>query len=413
MNRQCRVASLLVTCGVVVMMGQASEQRPGTPTARAQAARPAGLDESWARVRAFYADGLERHGIVGSSLSVLHDGQRVARAVWGLANLEPRQPVDEDTIFHWASITKTLTGIAILQLRDRGRLALDDPVVKYLPELRAVHDPHGDIADVTIRHLLSHSGGFRAGTWPWGGDEPWHPHEPQRWEQLVAMFPYTQIEFPPGSRFSYSNPGIVFLGRIIEQLTLDDYEVYVEKNLFKPLGMSRAYFDTAPYHLREHLSHSWLRVNGELRPARFDVNTGITVSNGGLNAPLADMERYLSFLMGDPGRQAEYDRVLARASLEEMFAAQVPIQDPAQPQQRAIGLIFFREEVRGLPLIGHSGSQNGFISHFYLHLPSRTGYIVAFNTHAYAEQAPAAQDTRAFDAALRDTMVERVFRVFL
>jgi CubicO group peptidase (beta-lactamase class C family) len=402
--------ALLVAYGATAMGGHASDERGPAWQMGAQVARPAALDDAWARVRGFYTDGLARHGIVGSSLSILHGGRRVAHAHWGLASQEPRQPVDEDTIFHWASITKTLTGIAIMQLRDRGRLALDDAVVKYLPELRAVHDPHGSIGDVTIRQLMSHSGGFRAATWPWGGEEPWHPHEPQRWEQLVAMLPYTQVEFRPGSRFSYSNPGIVFLGRIIEQLTLDDYEVYINKNIFSPLGMSRAYFDTAPYHLREQLSHSWYRVDGELRPARFDVNTGITVSNGGLNAPLPDMERYLSFLLGDPGRRAEYDRVLARASLEEMFATQVPIADPEQPQQRAIGLLFFREEVGGLPLIGHSGNQNGFISHLYLHLPSRAGYIVAFNTHAYGTKGPAVQDTHAFDAALRDLIVDQVFR---
>ena len=145
-----------------------------------------------------------------------------------------------------------------MQLRDRHRLKLDDPVVRYVPELRAVHDPFGDIADVTIRHLMTHSGGFRAGTWPWGGDKAWEPHEPTKWEQLVAMFPYTEVLFPPGSRFCYSNPGIVFLGRIIEELSGDPYEVYIDKNILKPLGMYRSYFDRAPYHLRADLSSSLL-----------------------------------------------------------------------------------------------------------------------------------------------------------
>ena len=84
----------------------------------------------------------------------------------------------DDTIYHWASITKTFTGIAIMQLRDRGLLSLDDPVVKYVPELALAHDPFGNIADIKIRHMMSHSAGFRAATWPWGGDQPWHPFEP-------------------------------------------------------------------------------------------------------------------------------------------------------------------------------------------------------------------------------------------
>src|ERR1051325_452389 len=104
------------------------------------------------------------------------------------------------------SIAKTLTGVAIMQLRDRGHFSLDDPAVKYVPELRQVHNPYGDISQVTIRHLMTHSAGFRAGTRPWGGDQPWHPFEPTRWEQVVAMMPYTEILFPPGMKYSYSNP---------------------------------------------------------------------------------------------------------------------------------------------------------------------------------------------------------------
>ncbi len=93
--------------------------------------------------------------------------------------------------------------------------------------------------EITIRHLLSHSSGFRGSTWPWGGGEAWHPHEPTRWEQLVAMMPYTEILFPPGSRYAYSNPGIVFLGQVIERLSGEEWEVYVEKNILRPLGMHR------------------------------------------------------------------------------------------------------------------------------------------------------------------------------
>ena len=74
---------------------------------------------------------------------------------------------------------------------------------------------------------MSHSAGFRAGTWPWGGDKPWHPFEPTRWDQVVAMFPYTDIQFRPGTKYSYSNPGVIFLGRIIELFSNDDYEVYI------------------------------------------------------------------------------------------------------------------------------------------------------------------------------------------
>ncbi len=314
--------------------------------------------------------------------------------------------MDDDTIFHWASITKTLTGIAVLQLRDRGKLSLDDPVVKYLPELRQVHDPFGDPSEITIRHVLSHSAGFRDPTWPWGGDKDWHPFEPTRWDQVVAMFPYTEVLFPPGSRYSYSNPAVIFLGQIIERLTGDDYEVYVDKNVLKPLEMHRSFFNRAPYHLVRHRSHSYFLDASGLREGRFDFDTGITTSNGGLNAPLGDMAKYLAFLMGRDDRREAYEGVLRRASLEEMWRPVLPVSE--EPGGRvSIGLAFFLERRGGLDLVAHSGSQNGFISHFYLHPPSRRGYIVVFNTEDTREGEP----TRKLDGEIRDELLRSVFPV--
>jgi CubicO group peptidase (beta-lactamase class C family) len=368
--------------------------------------------------KTFYEDKLKQHGIVGSSCMFLHDGQIVDKHFYGLANREKNQAVTEDTIYHWASITKTFTGIAIMQLRDRGLLKLEDSIVKYVPELKAVHNPFGSMEAITIKQLLSHSAGFRDGTWPWGGDKDWHPHEPAAWSQLVAMLPYTAILFPPGSRFSYSNPGIVYLGRVIETLAGEDYEVYLDKNIFKPLEMHRSYFDATPYHLLKHRSHSYTLRDGELKPARFDVDTGITVSNGGLNAPLTDLAKYLSFLMGDAKRQDVYDGVLKRSSLEAMWQPQLPIADDAmltptgRERKNSIGLTYFIEDNFGQHFIGHSGGQNGFISHFYLRPDNRTAYLVAFNTHAIPSEKNKAQDTRLLDHEIKEWLFERVFPLF-
>ena len=85
-------------------------------------------------------------GIVGGSLMLVRDGRILARQNQGYQDLDRKVPVDDKTIYHWASITKTFTGIAIMQLRDRGLLSLDDPVVKYVPELGPRHDPFGDVS---------------------------------------------------------------------------------------------------------------------------------------------------------------------------------------------------------------------------------------------------------------------------
>ena len=141
-----------------------------------------------AEVRSFYETGLRKNGIVGSSLVLVRQGHVVLQDQYGLQNLSPKPPVDENTTYHWASITKTFTGIAIMQLRDRGLLSLDDSLIKYIPELAAVHDPYGTVSQITIRHAMSHSGGFRDPTWPWR-DQDWQPFEPTQWSQLVAMMP--------------------------------------------------------------------------------------------------------------------------------------------------------------------------------------------------------------------------------
>src|SRR3954465_11202708 len=131
--------------------------------------------DAWSRVAAVYRLRIEQTGIAGSGLMFVKNGAVAYKAFEGYQDRATRRPVDEQTIDHWASITETFTGIAIMQLRDRGLLSLDDPVVKYAAQLHAVHNPFGDVSQVKIRHLMSHSGGFRASTWPWGGDKPWHP----------------------------------------------------------------------------------------------------------------------------------------------------------------------------------------------------------------------------------------------
>src|SRR6476660_1647289 len=330
----------------------------------------------WPAVEQVFHQQVQASGIVGSSVLLVRDGSVAATAMDGYQDVAAKRAVDADTIFHWASITKTFTGIAIMQLRDRGLLSLDDPVVKYVPELREVHNPYGDIAQVTIRHLMTHSAGFRAGTWPWGGDQPWHPFEPTRWAQVVAMLPYTEVQFRPGTKYSYSNPGVIFLGRIIELFSGDDYEVYIHKNIFMPLGMTRSFFDRAPYHLVAHRSHSYTASDEGITEQRFDFDSGITVSNGGLNAPLGDMAKYLTFLIDGN------DVILKRASLEEMAVPQIRARDGegGSGEDVQAGLSCFIERHGGLELVGHSGDQNGFISHLYVHRPSRSGYVVSFNT---------------------------------
>jgi CubicO group peptidase (beta-lactamase class C family) len=377
------------------------------PTA-ARAQLPAGFEAAWSGVADEWRQAAEEGGVVGSSLAFLHDGRVVRHETLGLADIESDRPVDDNTIYHWASITKTFTAISILQLRDRGLLTLDDPIVKYVPELRGVHNPFGAMEDITLRHLLSHSAGFRGSTWPWGGNEEWHPHEPTEWSQLVAMIPYTEIEFEPGSQFSYSNPGIIFLGRVIEEVTEDVFEAYVDKNVFGPLGMRRSYFDTTPWHLLPHRSNHYAVRDGVPEAGGLDFNTGITVSNGGLNAPLEDMALYLAFLMGSDVEGEATPDVLPRSSLHEMWQAAVPI-GGSEMGDESMGLTYFLYEDQGSKVIGHTGTQRTYYSFFYVDPSARTGVIAAFNTGGVDGGPP---DTDAMRRRTRARVVNEIFPLF-
>jgi len=230
--------------------------------------------------------------------------------------------------------------------------------------------------ELTIRMALNHSTGLRNPTWPWGGNEDWHPFEPTEWSQLVAMFPYTKVEFEPGSRHSYSNPAIIFLGKIIEQLSGDSWETYVQKNILNPLEMHRSYFNHTPEHLLPYRVNSYQIKNGNPEPRGLDFHTGITTSNGGLNAPLADMVKYLEFLLG---RHETDHPILGRSSLEELWEIELPI-DESDGVKSSVGLSFFIEEFDGMKFIGHTGTQWSNYSWFYIHPESGTAAISVTNT---------------------------------
>ena len=362
------------------------------------AADERGFEKSVGDFRKLHRAEVQRAGIVGSSFYVVRDGRVVVADHLGQQDAAAKVSVDAQTIYHWASITKTMTGIAIMQLRDRGLLKLDDPIVRYVPELAAVHNPFGDTDAITLRQLMSHSAGFGGGTWRWR-DRDWQPFEPKSWAQLVAMLPYTDVKFRPGTRFSYSNPGIVYLGQVIERLSGEDFEVYVDKNILKPLGMYASYFDRTPPYLLPHRSHSYYVRDGKRAEAPFDVDTGVTVSNGGLNAPLPDMAKYAAFLLGDAKRQADYDLVLKRSSIDEMWQPQIAAGDDFTQGRMAAttasGLSFFVDRSDGIRIIGHNGDQNGFRAYLSLCPDQHIGSLLAFNTETHGVENDAANRTTA------------------
>jgi CubicO group peptidase (beta-lactamase class C family) len=332
--------------------------------------------------------------VVGASAMLVRDGKIVGRYDTGFQDRAAGVRVDSQTIYHWGSITKALTAISIMQLRDRGKLSLDDKIVRWVPELRQMHDPYGMMDSITIRMLLSHTAGFQDPTWPYGNNQPWEPFEPTTWNQLVAMMPYQQLLFRPGERFSYSNPGFIYLARVVEAISGDPWDAYVQKNIFAPLHLDRSYFRSTPYFLAAHRSHNYYvrrdsssgtSAGAKLVDNGADFDPGITSPNGAWNAPLGDLAKYVAFLTNAmvPGATRPlYDVVLSRASLEEMWKPGQPMgqHGPDGKLNEWMGLSFFVLDRSGRRILGHTGSQAGFRSFFYFDPVSKLGVIAAFNT---------------------------------
>lgn len=346
-------------------------------------------------------------GIVGGAVVAIRDGEIVACYDHGFADAAGGVPASERTIYHWGSITKTLTAIAIMQLRDRGLLSLDDPVTYWVPELRRIHDPHESIDNITIEMLLSHTAGFQAPTWPWYAGEEWEPFEPTTWDQLVAMMPYQRLQFRPGAWYSYSNPAFLYLARIIEELTGDAWETYVQKNILSPLDLRRSYFGTTPYWLAPDRSYNYYVEPDSSGGTRLvdngpDFDPGITIPNSGWNAPVDDLATYAAFLTGatvDAETGRRYEAVLSRETLEEMWMPRVRVPaDPSSDQTREVGLSFFLVRDGDRSVIGHTGSQAGFRAFFYFQPAKRTAVIIVFNT---ASQDPPVEADSAFQHMMR------------
>ena len=368
-----------------------------------------------------FADAFDKYvrddSIVGASYVIVKDGRTIEWHPLGMADRESNQPVDQNTIFHWGSITKTLTAVAVMQLRDQGRISLDDSITKYVPELVRIHSDHGPVSQVTLRHLLSHSAGFQDPTWPYRDEtKPWQPFEPTEWAQLVAMMPYQELAFKPGARYSYSNPAFIYLARVIEKVSGLSYQTYMRRNILTPMGMTHSYFNLTPRSFARDRSNNYtvsVEAGGQqtVKANGREFDTGITTPNGGLNAPLGDLVRWVGFLTGKGPKPAR--PILSRASLEEMWRPVVAVSTTPKHLQ-SMGLSFFLDP-RTLPsgtitFVGHTGSQAGFRA--FLEFQPLTGraVIAAFNTshdsgHNEAENKAARRSRDGYNA-LREQSFE-------
>ena len=191
-----------------------------------------------AEIDKIYADWQSAAHVPGLVYGIVADGRLVYVKGLGVQDVTTRAPVTPDTLFRIASMSKAFTALAILKLRDEGRLSLDAPAETYVPQMRGWHYPTSDSPKITVRNLLTHSAGFVEDN-PWGDRQQVMP-EADFTAMLAAGVPFARA---PGLGMEYSNFGYATLGRIVSNVSGVRYEDYIRRELMAPLGMGSTGYD--------------------------------------------------------------------------------------------------------------------------------------------------------------------------
>jgi CubicO group peptidase (beta-lactamase class C family) len=286
--------------------------------------------------------------------AVLRDTKLVWETAVGAADVEAEIEATPDTQFRVGSITKTFTAAAIMQLRDAGKLDLEDTLDRHVEG--AAHRP-------TIRRLLSHASGLQRET----QDDSWLTLRFAQPDELVETLAQAELVLPSGARFHYSNLAFALLGIVVERRSGMPYKDYVRERLFEPVGLTRVSFDPEPPAAKGYLAQPYADGVWDT----VGVETGAWASAGQIWGTAADICRWGAFL-ADPD-----ESVLAKGSAEEMRTVQVITEHDRWLAGYGLGLGLRRDGER--ILAGHSGSMPGFIAQ--LHFSAKEKVVVAALTN--------------------------------
>ena len=337
--------------------------------APAAAQDPAAEPEVQAQIRLFSAwlEGqIEYRGLPGIVVGVVLDQDLVWAEGFGHADLDADRRMARDTRFRMASHSKLFTATAIMQLREQGKVRLDDPVTDYLPWFTfqpvAADDP-----PLTIEHLLTHSSGL-----PREAGSHWSDLDFPTAAEVRDLMADRQAAFSPDVRWKYSNLAYTVAGMVVEQVSGLSWAEYLQQNIFDPLGMSSSSVDTED--ARMATGYGIRMPEGSRAVMPFVDARGMAAATG-LTSTVEDMARFVSaqFRAGTRGE----DRLLSTASLREMH--RVRMLESTWTSGQGIG--FSVRRVDGKLFIGHGGGYPGYTTNTSIQLDSKVGVIVLTNTN--------------------------------
>ncbi|MGZ8348326.1 MAG: serine hydrolase domain-containing protein [Allosphingosinicella sp.] len=388
MRSRLLVAALLAGTAAPTL-GQSAMPAPAPATA-------ASLDELAPAIDGHFRRFQEEAHLPGLVWGIVRDGRLVHVGTSGVQELDSRRPVNADSLFRIASMSKAFTALAILELRDEGRLSLDAPAETYVPELRGWRYPTSDSPRIRVRDLLSHVGGFVTDD-PWGDRQTPLPEEAFT-AMLRAGVPFTRA---PQSAFEYSNFGYALLGRIVGNVSGRPYADYIVAEIMRPLGMTSTGYVVADSPAdRRSLGYRWENEAWSREP---DMAHGAFGAMGGVQTSASDYARWVAFLLAAwPPRDGPEQGPVRRSTVRELSQGLNFVRSNARPtlpdgepcriaSAYAMGFTVAQDCVLGMTLT-HGGGYPGYGS-FLLLLPDFGVGVFAFANRTYGAPVPPVYQT--------------------
>ena len=321
---------------------------------------------------------MEETDTPGVAVGLLHEGEEHV-AGFGVTSTENRLEVTPDTLFQIGSITKTFTATAVMRLVERGELDLDSAVRTYLPALKLKDDEVA--ARVTMRHLLTHTGG-------WIGDyfDDFGSGDDALTRMCESLGTLPQLT-PLGEVWSYNNAGFYLAGRVLEMLSGKPYEEALHELVLEPLGLEQSFFFADDVMTRRFAVGHLRAEDGPPTVARPWGIGRAHHAAGGLASTVGDLLRYARFHMGDG------DGVLNRATLDDMQRNQLEVGSIFE----FVGIAWSISERTGARLVGHGGGTNGQQSLFFF-APEHDFALAVVTNHQRGSEVNTAARVAALDA---------------
>lgn len=330
-----------------------------------------------------------RH-IPGIAYGIVVDDQLVIASANGVLDVDTKNPSTPTSAFRIASMTKSFTAMAIIKLRDEGKLALNDPVSKYISEMSSLEYLTKDSPIIDIKNLLTMTTGFPE-------DNPWGDRQLDESNEMLIGMIDEGVTFSnvPSYAYEYSNTGYALLGNIVSRVSGEPYQEYIKKNILKPLGMNNTYWEWNDVPKEElAIGYRWEDEQWKLEPMLHDGSFG---SMGGLITTIEDFSKYVSFhLSAWPPKSDDDNGPIKRSSLREMQTPQFPRLYPNARDYNGdtcalmngygfgLGIATYCNDIRR---VSHGGALPGFGSNYYFYPEYGIG-VMAFGNLTYTGPLP-------------------------